>query len=91
MAGRAGFAAIAAAMFTHAGITAAMIGYGLMLWRGRRALFVYPLLLSALFVLSNVGVTAWQRANSVIHAPLRADARAVHDLIPPPIAIEVSS
>ena len=80
---RTGLAAIGAAIFTHAGIAAAMIGYGLILWRGRIALFVYPLLLSALFVLSDVGVTAWQRANSVINAPLRADARAMHDLIPP--------
>jgi hypothetical protein len=80
---RAGLAAIGAAIFTHAGITAAMIGYSLILWRGRIALFVYPLLLSALFMLSNVGVTAWQRANSVINAALRADARAMHDLIPP--------
>jgi phosphoglycerol transferase len=80
---RAGFAGIAAAMSSHAAIAVALIGYGLILWRGRRALFLYPLLLLTVFSLSNIEVTAWQHANSVHNAMLGADARAMKQFIPP--------
>jgi phosphoglycerol transferase len=79
---RAGLAGIAATMSSYVVIAVALIGYALILWRGRRALFLYPFLLLIVFSLSNIEVTAWQRANSVIHAPLRADARAMKQLIP---------
>jgi phosphoglycerol transferase len=80
---RAGLAEIAAAMSSYTVIATVLIGYALILWRGRRALFVYPLLLSTVFLLSNIEVTAWQRANSVIYGRLRADARAMKQFIQP--------
>jgi phosphoglycerol transferase len=79
---RAGFAGIAAAISSQAAITVALISYALMLWRGRRALFLYPLLLLMVFSLGNIEVTAWQHAYSVNNATLRADARAMKQLIP---------
>ena len=79
---RAGLAGHAVTVVSHLGIAAAVVSYLLILWRGRFALFLYPWLLLALFSLSNVGVTAWQRANSAHNAALRADARAMQQLIP---------
>ena len=66
-----------------AGIAIAVISYGLILWRGRPALFLYPLLLLTIFSLSNFEVTIWQYANTALYSTLRADARAMRQLIPP--------
>ena len=79
---RVGLAGIAAAVLTYFSITAAVTSHALILWRGRAALFLYPLLLLTLFSISNIGVTAWQHGNSRDHAMLRADGRAIKQIIP---------
>jgi hypothetical protein len=79
---RMGLAGIAAAVLTYAGTAAAVTSHALILWRGRAALFLYPLFLLTVFSISNIGVTALQRANSVDNAILRADARAMKQFIP---------
>jgi hypothetical protein len=79
---RVGLAGIAAALLTYAGTAAAVSSHALILWRGRSAMFLYPLLLLILFSISNIGVTALQHADSVDYAMLRADARALKQLIP---------
>ena len=79
---RVGLAGIAATMLTYAGIAAAVTSHALILWRGRAALFLYPLLLLTVFSISNMGVTAWQHSNSVDNAMLRADALAMKQVIP---------
>jgi phosphoglycerol transferase len=79
---RVGLAGIAAAVLTYAGTAAAVTSHALILWRGRAAMFLYPLLLLTVFSISNIGVTALQHADSADHAGLRADARAMRQLIP---------
>ena len=66
------YMAIAAVLFTHI----------LMAWRARLARVVYPMLLVGLASASQVGVFAWQRASSLQHAALHADAREIRRLIP---------
>jgi phosphoglycerol transferase len=80
---REGLAGLAAGLVTPGAIAATMAGYALIVWRGRRALFLYPVLLITLFLLSTAGVTAWQRGNSLGNHRLRADARAVRKILPP--------
>jgi hypothetical protein len=80
---RAGILGHISAWSAHVGIAAAIVTYALMLWRGRAVMFLYPVLLIALFILSNLGVTGWQRANSVANAALRADARALKQCFQP--------
>ena len=65
-----------------AAIATAVTSYALILWRGRPALFLYPLLLLTIFSLSNFEVILWQHANTALYATLRADARAMKQLIP---------
>jgi phosphoglycerol transferase len=77
-----GITGIAAAVLTYAGNAAAVTSHALILWRGRSALLLYPLLLLTVFSISNIGVTALQHADSVDYAMLRADARAMKQLIP---------
>jgi hypothetical protein len=79
---RGGAAGIAIAILTYGGAATAAAGYSWLAWRGRRALVVYPLLLTMLFALSDAGVSAWQRANSVDNSGLRADAREMMRWIP---------
>jgi phosphoglycerol transferase len=78
---RTGLAAVAVATMTYGGIVGAVASYAVIVWRGRDALFLYPLLLVALFTVSNVGVTVWQHGNSVGSAMLRADGRAMRQII----------
>jgi phosphoglycerol transferase len=73
---------ITAVTLTYAGIAAAVISHAVIFWRGRAALFLYPLFLLIVFSISNIGVTAWQHTNSVDNATLRADAHAMKQLIP---------
>ena len=63
-------------------IAATAVAYGTLAWAGRRAAVFYPVLLIALFAISNASVSGWQLKNSRDHAALRADAQAARQLIP---------
>jgi hypothetical protein len=66
---------------TYAGIVVSIAAYAVIVWRAGMARFVYPALLLALFALGNVGITVWQRGVSAGSAMLRADGRAMKQII----------
>ena len=74
---------LAAVVATYAGIVAAIAAYAVIVWRVGMARFVYSALLLALFALGNIGITVWQRGVSAGSAMLRADGRAMKQIIPP--------
>jgi hypothetical protein len=79
---RIGQQRLAGLMVQYGAVAAAVGTYSLVAWRGRRAAVLYPALLIGLFAASSLGVSAWQRLNSSRNLILRADARAMRQLIP---------
>jgi len=80
---RSGLAAIGANALTQAGIAFAIVGYAAMLWRSKSVARWYPMLLIALFAVSNVRVSGWQWTNSTDNSGIRADARSMRQIIAP--------
>ena len=79
---RVGVMRLAVTALPYMAIGAVLLTHVLMAWRARSARVVYPMLLIGLASASQVGVFAWQRASSLQHAALHADAREIRRLIP---------
>ena len=79
---RVGVMRLAVTALPYMAIGAVLLTHVLMAWRARLARVVYPMLLIGLASASHVGVFAWQRASSLQHAALHADARELRRLIP---------
>jgi hypothetical protein len=79
---RSGMVKLAVTALPYAAIAAVVTSYVLMAWRTTMARVVYPVVLIALAAASHVGILGWQRATSIQHASLHADARAMRQLIP---------